>query len=432
VNAVEGKRPRERSHLRRSVVSGIETMVIDTDTRPVIVGERTNVLGSRKFKRLIGEGKFEEASEIGRAQVRRGAHIVDINLQDPDREEIADVTRFLEIEVKKVKVPLMIDSTDSRVVEEALKRTPGKSLINSINLEDGEHSDRFQTVIRLAKRFGAAIVVGCIDEDKQQAQAITRERKLQIAVRSYNLLTEKYGIEPEDIIFDPLTFPIGTGDKNYIGAGVEIIEGIRLIKHALPRAKTILGISNVSFGLPAAGREVLNSVLLYHCVQAGLDLAMVNTEGLPRYQSIPEEERTLADDLIWWRGDDPIAAFAAHFRERKSAVTAEDRKSMPLDDRLARYLASIDQHSSNDRAAQLVSDTPRCRRLAQSLLTRLDVLHWRAFGAEQKRQTYLGRSTEKQKKERTFSLPPPFPREPACAIPWDAMRRLSSRADKLL
>jgi 5-methyltetrahydrofolate--homocysteine methyltransferase len=338
VQAVEGKRPRERSSLRRCVVSGIETMVIDQDTRPVIVGERTNVLGSRKFKRLIAEDKFEEASEIGRAQVRRGAHIVDVNLQDPDREEIADVTRFLEIEVKKVKVPLMIDSTDSRVVEEALKRTPGKSLINSINLEDGEHSDRFQTVIRLARRFGAAIVVGCIDEDKQQAQAITRERKLQIAERSYKLLTEKYAIEPEDIIFDPLTFPIGTGDKNYIGAAVEIIEGIRLIKHALPRTKTILGISNVSFGLPPAGREVLNAVLLHHCVQAGLDLAMVNTEKLPRYPSIPEEERTLADDLIWWRGDDPIAAFAAHFREKKSAVTPEDRKSMPLDDRLARYI----------------------------------------------------------------------------------------------
>jgi 5-methyltetrahydrofolate--homocysteine methyltransferase len=338
VQAVAGKRPRERSNVRRSVVSGIETLVIDNDTRPVIVGERTNVLGSRKFKRLIAEGKFEEASEIGRAQVRRGAHIIDVNLQDPDREEIADVTRFLEIEVKKVKVPLMIDSTDSRVVEEALKRTPGKSLINSINLEDGEESDRFQSVVRLARQFGAAILVGCIDEDKQQAQAVTRERKLQIAERSYKLLTEKYGVEPEDIIFDPLTFPIGTGDKNYIGAGVEVIEGIRLIKHALPRAKTILGISNVSFGLPAAGREVLNAVLLYHCVQAGLDLAIVNTEQLPRYQSIPEEERTLADDLIWWRGDDPIAAYAAHFRERKSAVTAEDRKSMPLDDRLARYI----------------------------------------------------------------------------------------------
>src|SRR5258708_5523760 len=139
--AVAGKRPRERSRLRRSVVSGIETLVIDNDTRPVIVGERTNVLGSRKFKRLIAERKVEEASEVGRVQVRRGAHILDVCLQDPDRDEMTDVTRFLEIEVKKVKVPLMIDSTDHRVIEESLKRTPGKSLINSINLEDGEHSD---------------------------------------------------------------------------------------------------------------------------------------------------------------------------------------------------------------------------------------------------------------------------------------------------
>ena len=149
VQAVAGKRPRERSTVRRSVVSGIETLVIDNDTRPVIVGERTNVLGSRKFKRLIAEGKVEEASEVGRVQVRRGAHILDVCLQDPDRDEMADVTRFLEIEVKKVKVPLMIDSTDHRVIEESLKRTPGKSLINSINLEDGEEAERFQTVIRL-------------------------------------------------------------------------------------------------------------------------------------------------------------------------------------------------------------------------------------------------------------------------------------------
>src|SRR5208337_1327311 len=131
VQAVAGKRPRQRSTVRRSVVSGIETLVIDNDTRPVIVGERTNVLGSRKFKRLVADGKFEEASEVGRVQVRRGAHVLDVCLQDPDRDEMADVTRFLEIEVKKVKVPLMIDSTDHRVIEESLKRTPGKSLINS-------------------------------------------------------------------------------------------------------------------------------------------------------------------------------------------------------------------------------------------------------------------------------------------------------------
>src|ERR1022692_2066716 len=336
-DAVAGKTPRRLSTIRRSAVSGIETLIIDDSTRPVIVGERTNVLGSRKFKRLIGQGKFEEASEVGRAQVRKGAHVVDVNLQDPDRNEMADMTTFLEILVKKIKVPLMIDSTDAKVIEESLKRSQGKAIINSINLEDGENAERFQTVIRLTRRFGAALIVMCIDEDKQQAQAITRERKLAIAERSYKLLTEKYGIEPEDIIFDPLVFPVGTGDKNYIGAGIETIEGIRLIKQAMPRAKTSLGISNVSFGLPDAGREVLNSVMLYHCVQAGLDLAIVNSEKLERYPSIPEEERKLAEDLIWWRGNDPIAAFAAHFRERKGKETIEHRHSLPLDERLALY-----------------------------------------------------------------------------------------------
>jgi 5-methyltetrahydrofolate--homocysteine methyltransferase len=336
VQAAEGKRPRVPATLRRSVVSGIEALVIDQDTRPVVVGERTNVLGSRRFKRLIAEGKFEEAAEVGRTQVRRGAHVVDVCVQDPDRNEMADATSFLEVLGKKVKVPLMIDSTDHRVIEEALKRTPGKSIINSINLEDGE--ERFQRVVPLARSYGAALVAGCIDDDKQQAQAITRERKLQIAERSYKLLTEKYGVEPEDIIFDPLVFPVGTGDRNYIGSGVETIEGIALIKKALPRCKTILGISNVSFGLPEAGREVLNSVMLYHCVQAGLDLAIVNSEKLERYPSIPEAERRLAEDLIWWRGEDPIAAFAAHFREKKGRVAKEDRKDLPLDERLARYV----------------------------------------------------------------------------------------------
>src|SRR5580698_6278368 len=331
-----GRQQREISPPRRSIVSGIEALVIDEDTRPVIVGERTNVLGSRKFKRLIGTAKFQEAAELGRLQVRRGAHVLDICVQDPDRDELADMSALLSTLVKKVKVPLMIDSTDANVIEESLKRTPGKSLINSINLEDGE--ERFERVVPIARRYGAALVVGCIDEDKQQAQAVTRDRKLQIAERSYRLLTEKYGVEPEDIIFDPLVFPVGTGDRNYIGSGVETIEGIRLIKAAMPRAKTILGVSNVSFGLPDAGREVLNSVMLYHAVQAGLDLAIVNSEKLERYPSIPEEERRLAEDLIWWRGDDPIAAFAAYFRERKAKPTREDRKALPLDERLALYI----------------------------------------------------------------------------------------------
>ncbi|MEC9446787.1 MAG: vitamin B12 dependent-methionine synthase activation domain-containing protein, partial [Chloroflexota bacterium] len=247
--------------------------------------------------------------------------------------EAADVSKFLDLVTKKVKAPFMIDSTDSAVIELALKKLQGKSIINSINLEDGEV--RFQAVVPLARRFGAALVVGCIDDDKDQAQAITKERKLEVAVRSAKLLTEKYGVPIGDIIFDPLVFPVGTGDENYVGSGAETIEGVRLIKEVLPGAKTVLGISNVSFGLPSAGREVLNSVFLYHCVQAGLDMAIVNSEGMERYASIPDDERKLAEDLIWYRGEDPVAAFADHFREKAPKATSEERLNLPLDERLA-------------------------------------------------------------------------------------------------
>ena len=332
VEMASGKPIRPGVESDETRVSGIESLLVDDDVRPAIVGERTNVLGSRRFRRLIKEGSFEEAAEIGRRQIRNGAHILDICLQDPDRDEASDVARFLDLVTKKVKAPIMIDSTDSEVIELALKRLQGKSIINSINLEDGE--ERFQSVVPLARRYGAALVVGCIDDDKEQAQAITKERKLEVAIRSAKILTEKYGVPIEDIIFDPLVFPVGTGDQNYIGSGAETIEGVRLIKEALPGAKTVLGISNVSFGLPAEGREVLNSVFLYHCVQAGLDMAIVNSEGMERYASIPEEERKLAEDLIWYRGDDPVAAFAEHFRDKPPKATTEERMNLSLDERL--------------------------------------------------------------------------------------------------
>ena len=329
----EGKTPRPLLESTETRVSGIEALLVDDEVRPAIVGERTNVLGSRRFRRLINDGAFEEAAEIGRRQARNGAHVLDVCLQDPDRDEATDVAMFLDLVTKKVKTPIMVDSTDSNVIELALKRLQGKSIINSVNLEDGEA--RFQAVAPLARRYGAALVVGCIDDDKEQAQAVTRERKVEVALRSAKLLTEKYGIPEEDLIFDPLVFPVGTGDVNYIGSGAETVEGVRLVKEALPRAKTILGISNVSFGLPVAGREVLNSVFLYHCVQAGLDMAIVNSEAMMRYASIPEEERKLSEDLIWYRGEDPVAAFAAHFRDKAPAATNEERRNLPLDERLA-------------------------------------------------------------------------------------------------
>ena len=331
--AMNGKPPRDAKPPLASRVSGIEAVLIDPDSRPTIIGERTNVLGSRRFKRLISGDRFEEAAEVGRRQVRNGAHILDVCLQDPDRDEMSDVIKFLDQLNRRVKAPIMIDSTDADVIEESLKRLQGKSIINSINLEDGE--ERYQRVVPLARRYGAALVVGCIDDDPNQAQAITRERKVEIAQRSHQLLTEKYGVAEQDIIFDPLVFPAGTGDVNYVGSAAETIEGVRLIKAALPNTKTVLGISNVSFGLPVAGREVFNSVFLYHCVQAGLDMAIVNSELMQRYTTIPEAERKLSEDLIWNRGDDPVAAFAAHFRDRAPRSTIEERSALPLDERLA-------------------------------------------------------------------------------------------------
>jgi 5-methyltetrahydrofolate--homocysteine methyltransferase len=335
VEMVKGKAPRTPQRALRPAVSGIDFLPIEEENRPIIVGERTNVIGSRKFKDLIIEGKLEEAGEIGRAQVKNGAQIVDVCMANPDRNELADMEAFISVLTKKVKAPLMIDSTDHVVIEAALKRCQGKCIINSINLEDGE--ERFELVVPLIKRYGGAVVVGCIDEDPKQGMGVTRQRKLEIAQRSYDLLVNKYGLPPRDLIFDALVFPVGTGDENYIGSALETIEGIKLIKAALPDCKTILGVSNVSFGLPPAGREVLNAVYLYHNIKAGLDLAIVNAERLERYPSIPEEERRLAEDLIFWRGNDPIAAFAAHFKGRQTKVRAA-AADLPLDDRLARYI----------------------------------------------------------------------------------------------
>jgi 5-methyltetrahydrofolate--homocysteine methyltransferase len=327
--------PRKPTPSRLSTLSGIDYLELTDDQRPIIVGERTNMIGSRKFKRLIQEDKFEEAAEIARAQVRQGAQVIDICFADPDRDEIKDVEKFMAFISKMIRVPLMLDSTDDKVIARALTWCQGKSIINSINLEDGE--ERFEKVIPLAKKFGAALVVGTIDDDPDQGMGVSRERKLEIARKSYDLLINKYKVPAEDIYWDALVFPCGTGDKQYLGSAVETIEGIKLIKTEMPKTKTVLGISNVSFGLPPAGREVLNSVFLYHCTQAGLDMAIVNAEKLERYASIPVEERKLAEKLIFECSDENVSLFTAHFRDVK--VKSNSKTSdLPVEERLARYI----------------------------------------------------------------------------------------------
>jgi 5-methyltetrahydrofolate--homocysteine methyltransferase len=366
---VAGKRPRTvpRAGLR-SYYSGIELVEAEESNRPLLVGERTNVIGSRLFKQLIADGKWDEASEIGRRQVRNGAHIVDVCLQSSDREELNDIAPFYDRLIRKIKAPIMIDTTDAKAVELALTYSQGKAIINSINLEDGE--EKFERICPLARSYGAALVVGTIDEDSLQAQAFTRERKLQVAQRSVELLTKKYSIPITDILIDTLVFPCATGDENYIGGTVETIEAIRTIKEALPGVKTILGVSNVSFGLPASAREVINSVFLYYATKAGLDLAIVNTERLERFASISLEQRRLAENLLFnappsevaadhpqrelllgapqdWREQSKaeraavhhfnIAAVAEYFRRNVKKAKAP-KESVPLDQRLASYI----------------------------------------------------------------------------------------------
>ena len=360
----EGKRPRVlpgNSH--RAYYSGIDLVEAEESNRPLVVGERTNMIGSRLFKQLVVAENWEEATEIARRQMKNGAHIADVCLQNSDGDESHDIPPFYKELIRKIRVPIMIDTTDPKAIELALTYCQGKSIINSINLEDGE--EKFERVCPLAKLYGAALVVGCIDEDKTQAQAFTRGRKLAVAERSYRLLTRKYEIPPEDIIIDPLVFPCATGDANCAGGAVETIEAIRLVKAALPFVKTVLGISNVSFGLPGAAREVVNSVFLHHCTKAGLDLAIVNAEKLERFASIPEGERRLAENLLFnappldsddaslrnapadWRQQSPdqrvainrfhIAAITSHFRQAgaRSKVAEQD---LPLDQRLARHI----------------------------------------------------------------------------------------------
>ncbi|WP_026689713.1 methionine synthase [Alteribacter aurantiacus] len=331
-NAVAPYKPRRRTENHPHVVSGIEPLVYDDTMRPLMVGERTNVIGSKKFKTLIAEGKYEEASEVARAQVKRGAHVIDICLADPDREELEDMERFLEHVINKVKVPLMIDSTDELVIEKALTYSQGKAIINSINLEDGE--ERFEAVAPLVKRFGAAVVVGTIDEE---GMGVSAQRKLEIASRSYDLLVHKYNIPASDIIFDPLVFPVGTGDEQYLGSAEATVEGIKLIKEAFPECLTILGVSNVSFGLPPLGREVLNAAYVYHCTKAGLDYAIVNTEKLERYASISEEEKKLADELLFHTNDETLATFTAFYRKKKVEKKVEV-STLTLEERLASYI----------------------------------------------------------------------------------------------
>ncbi|MFH1175988.1 MAG: homocysteine S-methyltransferase family protein, partial [Acidobacteriota bacterium] len=309
-------------------LAGGEALEITQSPRPLLVGERTNVLGSRKFKELIKAGRYAEAAEIGRRQVRGGAHLLDACVADAEGDERAAIIALTRALRRATRVPLMIDSTDPEVLAAALELIPGRPVLNSVNLEDG--GARLEEVARLARRFGAVVVAGCIDDHPTEGMARTAERKLEVARRLLERL-ETCGIRRREVLIDPLVFPAATGDPKFRAAAAETVRGVRLIKEQLPGALTILGISNVSFGVPAAGREVLNAVFLHYCVAAGLDAAIVNTEQLVRFPSLDRAEVQLAEEVLFTGERAAVDAFVARYRERRAkppadpALSAEQR-----------------------------------------------------------------------------------------------------------
>ena len=317
--------PRPQAQVVPRLSSAMRAITMHQDPPPLLVGERVNSQGSRKVKRLLLADDYDGILDVAREQAESGAHVLDVCVALTERadeaEQMAKVVKLLSMSVES---PLMIDSTEASVIEKALEHAPGRAIINSINMENGRK--RIDAVVPLAKKHGAALVALTIDE---VGMAKTRDRKLEIARKIHDIVVDEYGLTPGDLVFDALTFTLATGDAEWIDSARETIEGIRLIKRELPGVFTILGVSNVSFGLTPGARSVLNSVFLHHCVQAGLDAAIVNPAHVTPYAEIPPDERQLADDLVFNNRPDALQRYIEHFQKSDvgsgtSETTRED------------------------------------------------------------------------------------------------------------
>ena len=319
VTAVQEATPASLPHHARAafVSSAMRATALRQEPAPLLVGERVNSQGSRKVKRLLLADDYEGILEVAREQQESGAHVLDVCVALTERgDEAEQMSKVVKLLSMSVETPLMIDSTEASVIAAALEHVPGRAIINSINMENGRK--RIDDVVPLAKQHGAALVALTIDP---VGMAKTRERKLEVARAIYDIVVGEYGLAAEDLIYDALTFTLATGDAEWIDSAHETIEGIRLIKRELPGVFTILGVSNVSFGLDPAARHVLNSVFLHHCVAAGLDAAIVNPAHITPYAEISTEHRALADDLVFNKRADALQRFIEGFAtaEQKDA-----------------------------------------------------------------------------------------------------------------
>ena len=293
--------------------SGMTATRMIQDPGPTLIGERVNSQGSRKVKRLLLEEDYDSIVEIAVGQVERGAHMLDVCVALTERDdEKAQMEKLVKKLSLAVEAPLIIDTTEADVAEAALALYPGRGVINGNNLENGR--ERIDEILPIARKHGAAVLSMTIDEE---GMAHTREKKLEIARRITDIALAEYGLSPEDLIFDALTFPLTTGQEELRNDAVETLEGIRLIKEQIPGVMTALGISNVSFGVGAAARGALNSVFLFHAVKAGLDMAIVNPAHITPYSEIPDDQRKVAEDLIFNSDADALPRFIQYFEENE-------------------------------------------------------------------------------------------------------------------
>src|SRR4051794_9126357 len=314
-------KPAHPSHVPR-VSSAMRAITLHQDPPPLLVGERVNSQGSRKVKRLLLADDYEGILEVARDQQDSGAHVLDVCVALTERaDEAEQMSKLVKLISMSVETPIMVDSTEAPVIEAALQHIPGRAIINSINMENGRK--RIDSVVPIAKKHGAALVALTIDP---VGMAKTRERKLEVARAIYDIVVGEYGMKAEDLIYDALTFTLATGDAEWIDSAHETIEGIRLIKRELPGVFTILGVSNVSFGLDPAARYVLNSVFLHHCVSAGLDAAIVNPAHITPYAEISAEQRVLADDLVFNRRPDALQRFIDGFSSQAELDTRSEKE----------------------------------------------------------------------------------------------------------
>ena len=310
---VAGRSVAERPAPRPAHLSSmIAAVTLVQEPAPTMVGERVNSQGSRKAKELLLADDYDGLVQIAEDQVAGGAHVLDLCVALTERSDEDEQMRLV---AKKVSLtqpaPIQVDSTEPEVIERALEQIPGRAIVNSVNLEAGRA--KLDRVVPVALAHGAALIALTIDE---VGMAKTAERKVEIAKRIRELCCEEHGLDPELLIFDCLTFTLTTGDEEWRPSAVETIAGIRAIKAQIPSVKTSLGVSNVSFGVSPGARAVLNSVFLHHCVDAGLDLAMVNPNHITPYSEIPDSERELADDLVFNRREDALERFIAHFESK--------------------------------------------------------------------------------------------------------------------